>query len=496
MPSNALPENPKTSYRTICTIAAVVLLSIFAFLLRMRHLGDTSLWFDEGASVQFATIPMREWLRFLWHGEANMMPYYLLLRAWIPLRHSDTFVRLLSVLFGTATVPLVYKLAQRSAGALAGIIAAGLLAVHSFHVSYSQEARSYSMVIFLLCLSWLILGRLVEKDDRRQRWFYLVTAGLAIYSHFFAGFVIVAQWFSIYCFAPPEASGRLRRLQWMTVAIAMPAILYGLAHRGSLRWIPPVDYGGVLYSTWIFCGNTPRLANIFELLTVCAIAIAVVVVIKNGRSVLAWNVASPICWLLITPGLMLAISIFKPVFVARYLSLALPALVIMAAMVLVKLRPLAGSALALVLAYMLLQVTLVSQSLDQPRQDWRGAARYLTAHAASGDGAIFYWENGRASFDWYWYWQTPQEPRPRLVYTGRDPEFTWATFRQRPDSAVEAAKATQPQHLWLVISSGETEPEALILRDQLASVYQHSCKHELEGVIIVQYGKDTLDCGI
>lgn len=488
-----MSDNPTVKRITHGVTASIILLTLLAFVLRLRHLGDASLWSDEGASVQFATMPLRAWLRFLWHGEANMLPYYLLLRGWLVFGHSDFMVRLPSVLLGAATVPVVYRLARRFSGTLAGIIAAGSLTVHSFHVSYSQEARSYSMAIFLLSVSWLALAQLMEKDEERQCWLYLITAGLAIYTHFFAGMVVVSQWVSLYCFAPREAIDRLRKLQWATAAIAAPAVLYGIAHHTSLKWIPPVSYGGALYSAVVFSGNGPRLPTVFALLVVFEVILAAILVTKSGRSLPAWNEAAPLCWLLFTPAFLLVISAVKPVLVTRYLSLVLPALAIVAAMALVKLKPLGASALAIVLSLMLLQATLRSQRLDQPLEDWQGAARYLTARSVTGDGAVFLPDIGRAPFLWYW---KEQRPKQQLLYPGRGPAFTWPAAHQPPETALAAVKAAPPPRMWSVLAISDLDPTLLLFRKELSSMYRYSCEHRVEGIRIVLYSRSGVECPV
>ena len=489
---NDYPTGQRTiSWVSVTITLTITLLTLLALVLRLRHLGDASLWFDEGVSAQFATMPVHEWLRFLWHGEANMLPYYLLLRGWLVLGHSDFMVRLPSVLFGAATIPVIYALGRRLSGALAGVIAAGLLAVHSFHVSYSQEARSYSMVIFLLSLSWLALAHVVERDGGRQRRLYLITAGLAIYAHFFAGMVVVSQWIAVRCFAPRDTVERLRKLQWVTAAIATPAVLYGLAHHSLLKWIPPVSYGGALYSAVVFSGNGPHLPETFALLVVFAIAFAAITVAKNGRSLPGWNEAAPICWLLFTPLLLIVISAVQPVLVTRYLSLALPALVIVAATALTKLRPLAASALAIVLSLMLLQAALGSDNLDRPHQDWCGAARYLSVHALTGDGAIFLPDIGRAPFDWYWQQQRAKE---QILFPGRGAGFTLPAAHRPPESSLEAVIAAPPPRTWSVLAVPDGDPQAARFRRELSSIYPYSCEHQLKEIRIVLYSKGSVEC--
>jgi mannosyltransferase len=461
-------------------------------VLRLWHLGARSLWFDEGASVQFATMPWREWLPFLWHGEANMLPYYLLLRPWLLLGHSELMVRLPSALFGAATVPVIYALARRFSGALAGVIAAAVLAVHGFHVSYSQQARSYSMAVFFLSVAWLALTHLVERNSARARWIYLVAAGFAAYCHFFAGLVLISQWISVACFAPAGTLKRLLRLGFTTAAIILPAVLYGFAHRGGLNWIPPTTVARLVRSALIFSGNRVALVAAFALLVAWAMWRAVKVIVHSGRSLSTWSRGAALVWLLFTPTLLLGVSAIKPMLVSRYLVLVIPALAMVAAAALAEMKPVVASSLAVLLSLALLQTTLSGKNFDQPRQDWRGAADYLTAHAAPGDAAVFLPDIGRAPFNWYWH----ERPDAEIVYPGRGVGFSWRTFHQRPEVPLDAVKAAPPSRTWLLMTTPELDPKAPLFRDGLASIYPYSCERQLEEVLIVLYAKDPVGCAV
>jgi hypothetical protein len=495
--SNTMVQDHAASHRRLdASGVAIAVLTLLALFIRLWHLGDRSLWFDEGASVQFATMPVGDWLRFLWHGEANMLPYYLLLRGWLhlhlPLGDSEFMVRLPSALFGAATVPVLYALLRRSAGALPGMIAAGLIAFHDFHVSYSQEARSYTMVVFMLCVSWLALARLVEKESRGMRWLYLIAAGLATYGHFFAGLVLISQWISVYCLAPRETVKRLAQLSLITAALVLPAVLYGFAHRGGLNWVPAMSSSGLLYSATVFSGNNAILMGTFALLVAFAIWRAAKTISANGRSLASWNIGAPLCWLLFMPGLLLAVSMIKPMLVARYLLLVLPALAIVAATALAELKPVAASALAVVLSLVLLEATLAGKSIEQPHQDWRNAGRYVATHAAAGDGAVFLPDIGRAPFNWYW--QQQPAAMPELVYPGRGPGFTLPSAHRPAESSLEAVRTAPPRRTWFLLTTPDLDPKTPLFRTELASLYPYSCEHQLREVLIVLYAKDAAEC--
>ena len=61
----------------------------------------------------------------------------------------------MSVRSGVMSVGLIYMLGRLAFGASGGLLAAALLAVWSAHVDYSQEARAYSLLVFLTLLASL-----------------------------------------------------------------------------------------------------------------------------------------------------------------------------------------------------------------------------------------------------------------------------------------------------------------------------------------------------
>ncbi len=74
-----------------------------------------------------------------------------------------------------------------------GVLAATLLAVSPYHITYSQEGRAYSLLIFLTLWSCSLLAQLVRQvTPGRRIGFVLVTAAL-LYTHLYAVFVALAQ---------------------------------------------------------------------------------------------------------------------------------------------------------------------------------------------------------------------------------------------------------------------------------------------------------------
>jgi 4-amino-4-deoxy-L-arabinose transferase-like glycosyltransferase len=100
---------------------------------------------------------------------------------------TETGLRMLSAIFGTACVPLLYWIGRAGWGRLAGITAAWLMAVSHMHIHFSRLGMNniesvFSMVLFVL---WLAVARELSmrappatsvtanappEDSPRQRW--------------------------------------------------------------------------------------------------------------------------------------------------------------------------------------------------------------------------------------------------------------------------------------------------------------------------------------
>lgn len=167
----------------------IIYILIISFVLRLVLLNQ-SFWLDEAISALTAAKPFP----FQWtdiYGDFQPPLYYLILRLsmYIPL-WSEWFLRLPSVLFGVATVGVLYLFTKEKFGEKIALISSLLLSISQFHIYYSQELRMYSLLGLLVLLSmWLFSN---------QKWILLtVVSVLGIYTNymFFLTFVPQFVWF-------------------------------------------------------------------------------------------------------------------------------------------------------------------------------------------------------------------------------------------------------------------------------------------------------------
>ncbi len=128
------------------------------------------------------------------HGERSPPLYYVL--AWIwskPFGTGEAGLRSLSALFGTLTIPLAYRATVELANRRAGLIAAALVALNPYLIWYSQEARSYALLVLLGALALVGFSRSLRRPTPASLALWAVASALSLYSHYFAVFVIAPQ---------------------------------------------------------------------------------------------------------------------------------------------------------------------------------------------------------------------------------------------------------------------------------------------------------------
>jgi mannosyltransferase len=157
-------------------------------------------------------------------SESNPPLYYALAWGWTKAFGSDEVgLRSLSALFGTATVPLAYCIGTELAHRRAGLIAAALVAVSPMLIWYSQEARSYALLVLLCTASLLFFTRALRTRSGKDLALWALCSALALYSHYFAAFAVGIE--TIWLLVALRARWRVLLPAVAVVAVAGLALL-------------------------------------------------------------------------------------------------------------------------------------------------------------------------------------------------------------------------------------------------------------------------------
>jgi len=179
---------------------AVLLCVIIAlgFALRVNGYVRYSGWSDEIYSAVRTGNPHLPLLATF--TDSGNPPFYpLVLRLFFKLfGWSEETGTMLSVILGTLGIPALYLLVERNFDRATALIAAFFLAVSGFAIGYSQEMRTYILMLFLLPIIALLFFNFLRNPSLGNLIGYSVSSWCLVNTHYYGILFILAN-FIFYC---------------------------------------------------------------------------------------------------------------------------------------------------------------------------------------------------------------------------------------------------------------------------------------------------------
>jgi uncharacterized membrane protein len=161
--------------------------------LRLLLIGKQSYWFDEIYSIYVAQENLNQILLSHISLRSSAL-YYVLLHFWVQIfGTSETSTRLISAIFGSINVLLIFEVGKELFLKKIGIIAAFLNAISHFQIYISQEARCYALFELLTLLSYIFFIKYLKTKKPINLILYGFTNILLYNCHLFGLFVIFSQ---------------------------------------------------------------------------------------------------------------------------------------------------------------------------------------------------------------------------------------------------------------------------------------------------------------
>jgi len=153
----------------------LILCLLIGFALRFYTFDQKSLWIDEIHTLNDSRDDLRGQLKFYEKNPTYLHPplFFILTHLLYPFAKPERDLRILPLIFGILSIPMIYFL-SRSFSPTIALPCAFSLTFMAYHISLSQDGRSYSLLMFLGMAGVYFLMRHLKTSKRR----YLLFVGI------------------------------------------------------------------------------------------------------------------------------------------------------------------------------------------------------------------------------------------------------------------------------------------------------------------------------
>ena len=314
------------SVRTSRWLVAATLFScmVGASLISLLGLMHQSLRLDESQSLWQSSHS----LAGVFHTVAldvHVPLYHVLLHFWIfYFGDGVVTIRIISLLFFLATIPVIYLLGRQILSRNWALFATVLFSFSPFMTWYASEARMYTLLVFMASLNLYYFIRLLKTG--KGWWGFAITALLGAYSHYFFLFCLASEGLFYLFNARKFKPGSLKRFALVAVLVvaALGPWLYYVHSLGSASATRPhlptpstVDFFNV-YSQFIFGFQTNHI-NTILLSSWPVIMLLALVAVSRGRKIApAVSLVATMAVLPVVLAYVVSITV-TPFFLSRYM---------------------------------------------------------------------------------------------------------------------------------------------------------------------------------
>ncbi|MBS3139031.1 glycosyltransferase family 39 protein [Candidatus Woesearchaeota archaeon] len=174
-------------------LAFLLVIVLLGTALRFYDIGAESLWTDEMLSVDHARQPsVGEVIEHVRAKEAAPPLHYVFLHYWVmAFGDSDVSVRVPSVIFSIASIILLYVIVKLFFSERTALIAAFLFTISMQQVLYAQEARLYSMFMFIALLATYGFIRAFVMSSPSHHVMYFIALTMVLYTNYLTIVLVV-----------------------------------------------------------------------------------------------------------------------------------------------------------------------------------------------------------------------------------------------------------------------------------------------------------------
>ena len=389
----------------------VAALTAAGFAVRLAFADAQSFWLDETLSVAQAGLPLGQLWEFQLTRNVHVPGYHTLLHFWmLAFGTGEVGVRMLSVVLGTAAVPLMFLLGRRLLGERAGVVSAAVAAGAPFWVWHADEARMYPMMLTVGLAGMVLL--LAALDHGGPRWWtaYALAIAVSTYTHYFMwlmppvhlAVVLLRRpgWRRFLAWAGATAAGLATFLPWLYLFVTRRLTAPG-GQEFTNHLTGSGDHGffAALYATVIFVAvyvvgyHSAGVLEVFSGVLVGVWPLAALTLATRRRHLTRRQLRTVgflLGWLVWIVGAGYLIDQVMPgAWYQKYLTMGSVPLLLLVAFVLSATGWRLGRLVPCVLAVLVALTTATNLEPDNlVRQDWRSAVGDLRVAQRPGDAVV------------------------------------------------------------------------------------------------------------
>lgn len=227
---------------------------ILGLLLRLYRLDSKVLCYDEADTLACAT---RDLILFRDPSVFYKPVYFLLLRFWVFFFGIEpVMLRLPSVIFGVLSIYALYRLGREFFSEKVGIYAAFFLALSPFHVYHSQQARHFTLIVFLAICAYYFLLRYKNTHAPKDILLSFIFVLLTVLTHPYGIFVMISHGAIFVVFFRKEDR------KWLVLTAFLQAVYFIFLVRNNMHafkvltwWMPLPSMHGFIDMLEIFAAG-------------------------------------------------------------------------------------------------------------------------------------------------------------------------------------------------------------------------------------------------
>ncbi len=249
---------------------------------RFTGLVKRDFWYDEA----FTGVAVKETFHdmiIMIINDVHPPLYYAALKVFSSFFNYSVFgIRLFSAIFGVLAVWALYLLAKELFNRKVGLCAALVATISPFAIQYSQEARMYTMLVFLILISAYFFVKGLQTKERKCFALWGFFTGLSMLTHYM-GVIFSAVYYAVFVawgivgldWSQLKSVGQKSKAVigkiWpskeillgygVTFLVFLPWLKMFLHHisikGNNLSWVKPASFGDIVVNIQMFLFGTP-----------------------------------------------------------------------------------------------------------------------------------------------------------------------------------------------------------------------------------------------